>query len=120
MDRLITRLGAQSLPWGLKTECCGASLPFARPDIVYKLAHRLLMTAKRLGADCIAVACPMCQSNLDTHQKAIEAEYKEELGLPIIFFTQLMGLALGISPEELLLNKHFTDPMPLLAEKGLT
>ncbi len=120
MDRLIERLGGESLPWGLKTECCGASLPFARPDIVHKLSHRLLSTAKRLGADCIAVACPMCQSNLDLQQKAIESKYQEELGIPIIFFTQLMGLALGISPEELLLNKHFTDPMPLLAEKGLT
>ncbi len=119
MDRVIERLGAESLPWGLKTECCGASLPFARPDIVHKLSHRLLSTAKRLGADCIAVACPMCQSNLDTHQKAIQSKYQEELGLPIIFFTQLMGLALGISPKELLLNKHFTDPMPLLLDKGL-
>ncbi len=119
MDRLIERLGGESLPWGLKTECCGASLPFARPDIVHKLSHRLLSTAKRLGADCIAVACPMCQSNLDLQQKAIESNYREELGLPIIFFTQFIGLALGISPEELLLNKHFTDPMPLLVDKGL-
>ncbi len=119
MDRLIERVGGESLPWGLKTECCGASLPFARPDIVHKLSHRLLSTAKKLGADCIAVACPMCQSNLDLQQKAIESKYQEELGLPIIFFTQLMGIALGIPPEELLLNKHFTDPMPLLAEKGL-
>ncbi len=119
MDRLIERLGGESLPWGLKTECCGASLPFARPDIVHKLSHHLLSTAKRLGADCIAVACPMCQSNLDLQQKKIQSKYQEELGLPIIFFTQLMGVAFGISPEKLLLDKHFIDPMPLLAEKSL-
>ncbi len=119
MDRIVERLGAEALPWGLKTECCGASLSLTRSDVVRKLSYRLLSSAKRLGADCIAVACPMCQMNLDMQQKAIESEYLEELGIPVIFFTQLMGLAMGISPHELLLNRHLTDPRPLLAGRGL-
>ncbi|MFC1899639.1 CoB--CoM heterodisulfide reductase iron-sulfur subunit B family protein [Chloroflexota bacterium] len=119
MDQLVARFGAESIPWGLKSECCGASLPFARPDIVHKLSHRLLATAKRAGADCIIAACPMCQSNLDLQQKAIQEKYQEDLNLPIIYITQLVGLALGLSPEELLLDKHFVDPRSLLSRKGL-
>ena len=119
MDRLIQSLGAQSINWGFKTECCGASLPLTRLDIVLTLSHRLLSQAKQLGADCLAVACPMCHSNLDTRQKEIEAKYKDGVGLPVLYFTQLVGLAMGLSPEELLLNKHFTDPRPMLRAKGL-
>jgi heterodisulfide reductase subunit B len=119
MDRIMTRLGAEPIAWGLKTECCGASLTLTRPDMVVQLSHRILALAKNLGADCLAVACPMCQMNLDTQQKAIEKKYGEKPGIPVIFFTQLIGLALGISPEKLLLNRLITDPMSLLADKGL-
>jgi heterodisulfide reductase subunit B len=119
MDRILAGLGAEPIFWGLKTECCGASLTLTRPDVVVNLSHRILASAKDLGADCIAVACPMCQMNLDTQQKAIEKKFGGKSGIPIIFFTQLMGLALGFSSEELMLNRHITDPMPLLAAKGL-
>lgn len=119
MDRLIEALGAQSIGWGFKTECCGASLPLTRRDIVLTLSHRILYQAKQLGADCLAVACPMCHSNLDTTQREIEAKYKDGVGLPVLYFTQLVGLAMGFSPKQLLLNKHFTDPLPMLREKGL-
>lgn len=119
MDRLMSRLGAEVVDWDFKTECCGAGLGMPRPDIVNKLCHRLLSTAKRLGADCISVACPMCHFNLDFHQKEIEAEHKEKLGMPVLYFTQLMGLALGFSPKELMLNKHLVDPQPVLSSKGV-
>jgi len=113
MDRLLVQLGAESIDWGLKTACCGASMPFARPDIVKKLSSRILSHARESGADCIAVACPMCHSNLDMYQEG-------NASLPIFYFTQLMGLALGFSPKEMLLDKHVTDPLPLLNTKGLT
>lgn len=119
MDHLIEALGAQSIDWGFKTECCGASLPLTRKDIVLTLSHRILHQAKQLGADCLAVACPMCHSNLDTTQREIEAKYKDGVGLPILYFTQLVGLAMGFSPKQLLLNKHLTDPLPMLKEKEL-
>lgn len=119
MDHLIEALGAQSIDWGFKTECCGASLPLTRKDIVLTLSHRILHQAKQLGADCLAVACPMCHSNLDTTQREIEAKYKDGVGLPILYFTQLVGLAIGFSPKQLLLNKHLTDPLPMLKEKEL-
>jgi heterodisulfide reductase subunit B len=93
MDHLIERLGAEAIDWGLKTSCCGAGVAFARLDVVLKLSHRILSLAQKSGADCVAVACP---------------------------FTQLMGLSLGFSPKELLLNKHLTNPLPMLREKKLT
>lgn len=119
MDRLIEILGAKTIEWDFKVACCGASLPLTRRDIVFRLSHRILSQAKQLGADCVAVACPMCHSNLDLYQKKIEREYKDKLELPIFYFTQLIGLALDFSLKQLLLNKHFTDPLPMLRCKGL-
>jgi heterodisulfide reductase subunit B len=119
MDRLIEKSGAEGIEWDFKTACCGASLPLTRRDVVLKLSYRILSQARRLGADCVAVACPMCHSNLDAYQKEMEARYKDKLELPVLYFTQLVGLALDFSPKQLLLDKHFTDPMPMLKDKGL-
>lgn len=119
MDKLMTALGAQPLEWDFKTACCGASLPLTRQDIVLKLSHRLLAQAKQLGADCVAVACPMCQFNLDTYQEAINKKFGESINLPILYFTQIAGLAMGLSPKELDLDKHIIDPIPMLRNKGL-
>ena len=119
MDGLMEMLGAESIDWSFKTECCGASLPLSRPDIVLRLSHRILSQAKQLGADCIVVACPMCHSNLDGHQKEMRAKYEDGVGLPVLYFTQLLGLALGFSAKQLLLDKHLTDTLPMLEGKGL-
>jgi heterodisulfide reductase subunit B len=119
MDKLMTTLGAQSLEWDFKTACCGASLPLSRRDIVVKLSYRILFQAKQLGADCVAVACPMCQMNLDAYQNEMVKQYGKKVEMPILYFTQLAGLAMGLSPKELDLDKHFTDPLPMLKNKGL-
>jgi len=119
MDRIIQVLGAENVGWDFKTECCGGSHMLVRPDIVVKLSHRLLAQAQQAGADCLAVACPVCHSNLDSMQKTIAAKYKDNIHLPVFYFTQLAGLALGLPPKQLLLDKHFIDPLPLLMNKGL-
>ena len=119
MDKLMTTLGAQPLEWDFKTACCGASLPLSRRDIVVKLSYRILLQAKQLGADCVAVACPMCQMNLDAYQNEMVKQYGKKIEMPILYFTQLAGLAMGLSPKELDLDKHFTDPLPMLKNKGL-
>jgi heterodisulfide reductase subunit B len=119
MDKLVERLGAEAVDWGLKTVCCGAGVSFPRLDVVLKLSHRILSLAQRSGADCVAVACPMCHANLDMYQKDMTAKFGQKTAVPVLYFTQLMGLALGLSAGELLLDKHFTDPMPMLREKGL-
>jgi heterodisulfide reductase subunit B len=67
-----------------------------------------------VGANVIAVACPLCHANLDTRQVEIEAEFKTRYGIPILYFTQVMGLAFGIEPENLALKKHLVSPEPVL------
>ncbi len=119
MDRLLQRAGATTLDWGLKTDCCGASLPFARPDMVDRMSYRLLSQARDVGADCVAVACPMCHSNLDTRQSEMKARYGRSLNMPVLYFTQLMGIALELTAKQLMLNRHFVDPLPMLKGKGL-
>jgi len=119
MDKIVAKLGAEPVDWGLKTSCCGAGVSFPRLDVVLKLSHRLLSVAQSSGADCVAVACPMCHQNLDMYQKDMTAKFRQKTAVPVLYFTQLMGLALGLPPGDLLLDKHFTDPLPMLRDKGL-
>ena len=89
MDNLIEAIGAECLPWSEKTDCCGASLSLTRVDIVKKLARGIVDMGKEAGAQAIITACPLCQANLDMR-------YGED-GLPVFYFTELLGLALGIN-----------------------
>jgi heterodisulfide reductase subunit B len=114
MDRLMKVLGVTALDWSYKTRCCGVSLGITQLPIALELSRKILRNAKSVGADAIVVACPLCHVNLDARQKQIEDEFKETYQLPIIYFTQLMGLAFGLKPEELGLDKHFVDPLPIL------
>lgn len=119
MDRLVEAIGGQPLDWPHKVDCCGASLTISRTDMVYKMSGRILCGAKEAGADIIMVACPVCQPNLDLRQAGIGKILGEKLHIPVLYFTQLLGLALGAAPKELGLSKLITDPQPLLKEKGL-
>jgi heterodisulfide reductase subunit B len=114
MDRLMKAIGITALDWSYKTRCCGVSLGISQLPIALELSRKILKNAKGVGADAIVVACPLCHVNLDARQKQIEAEYKEEFHLPIIYFTQLMGLAFGLESEALGLDKHFVDPISLI------
>ena len=119
MDRLMEALGAEPVPWSYKTDCCGASLVMTRTDIVKKLSGRLLSMAKEAEADCLVTGCPMCQPNLDTRQEEMEKETGEAYHLPIFYFTELMGLALGHRDVGKWLGRHITDPLKVLSAKGL-
>jgi heterodisulfide reductase subunit B len=114
MDQLMKVLGITSLDWSYKTRCCGVSLGITQLSIALELSRKILKNAKKVGADAIVVACPLCHINLDARQRQIEEEFKESFDLPIIYFTQLMGLALGLKLDALGLDKHFVDPVPLL------
>jgi heterodisulfide reductase subunit B len=118
MDRIIGALGATTLDWSYKTDCCGASFALTKPDIVVELSHRIIEAAKSVGADAIAVACPLCHANLDTRQPDMEKAYDIESQMPILYFTQLMGYSFGISPKELLVDKHLTDAEGIFEEVG--
>lgn len=121
MERLLEAAGAEPVRWPFATECCGAGLSLTHPDVVCRLGHRLLSMARAAGADLVAVACPMCQMNLDLRQKDAAEAHGPLPETPIPYITQLLGLALGLEPAELGLGALFVAPnllgraVPLLA-----
>jgi heterodisulfide reductase subunit B len=119
LDRLIQTLGGESIEWPFKTECCGGSFSVSKKGVVLKLSHDLLDMAKNLGAEAIVVDCPLCQFNLDCRQEEVEKEYGTHYDLPVFYFTQLLGLCLGLRAEALGLKKLNVDPFPLLERKNL-
>lgn len=119
MDRIVQRLGAETLDWSYKTECCGASLMITQTERCLPLAERILANAKAVGAQAIVVACSFCQLNLDMRQQTILEKLGRQYDLPIIYFTQLMGLAFGLSPKELGLGKHFVKADGVLGRLGI-
>jgi len=107
MDRIVKTLGAEPLDWSYKTDCCGASLFMTSESTAVRLVSRILKDAEARGADCIAVACPLCHNNLDTKQADIRAEYGIPRPIPVLFISQLMGMAFGINRSDLKLNHSF-------------
>ncbi len=110
MDELMKLTGAQVLDWAFKTECCGANLTIPRTDLVVELTYRILRSAKMAGADIVVTACPFCHLNLDARQADIEKAKGEKFALPILYFTQVLGLAMGIDGRKLGLRRHMVDP----------
>jgi heterodisulfide reductase subunit B2 len=119
LDRILESLGGSPIPWPLKTDCCGASLMISRPDMGYRMVGQLYEMAQRVGAQAMVVSCQMCQANLDMYQDKIESAWGRPLGLPIFYFTELIGLACGLREVPDWLSRHFKDPRPLLRELGL-
>jgi len=106
MERILESVGAEPVDWSHRTECCGAAFPFSRVDIVEALAAKILVAAEKVSADCIAVACPMCHANLDMRQSGAGRIAGKKLRIPIVYLTELIGLAYGHKPRELGLNMH--------------
>jgi len=101
MDELVEAVGAEPVSWPYKTECCGAGLSLTNADVVSRLGYKILTMARQAGADCLVVACPLCQSNLDLRQSDMKQAHGTMPDTPILYITQLLGLALGLSPNEL-------------------
>lgn len=109
MDDLLKKIGATPLDWGLKTECCGAGFTMTRTDIVADLCSKILEDASERKAEAIIVACPMCHSNLDMRRKDTERITGKKFTIPVLYISQAIGLALGLSPKELGLQRHFVN-----------
>lgn len=119
MDRIVEALGGTPVEWAFKVECCGAGHTSALPRTTAPVLHNIFQNAFSNGADCIAVACPLCFTNLDMRQAEIQKKYKAGYNLPILYFTELMGLAFGYAPKDLGIVKHFINPVPLLDSKEI-
>jgi heterodisulfide reductase subunit B2 len=114
MDRILEVIGATVPDFPYKTECCGATYGVTRNHIVTELTGRILDMAARCGAEAVAVACPLCQQNLDLRQAQVDRRWNRSFNLPVVYITQLMGLALGIEPRKLGLNKLIVNADVLL------
>ena len=106
MDRLVALAGATPLDWAHKTECCGATFSVTRTEVVAELCGRIVTNAVRRGAEALVVACPLCHSNLDLRRPEIESALGEKHRIPVLFITQLLGLAMGLDPQSLGLQRH--------------
>lgn len=107
MDDVMKLIGADSIDWAYKVECCGAGMSVARTDVVGKLSGKIMEDAVDRGAEAIIVACPMCHSNLDMRRADINKSLNRELDTPVLYITQAIGLALGVDAKELGLHRHF-------------
>jgi heterodisulfide reductase subunit B len=117
MDKLIELMGGEIVPFSqMKSLCCGGPLMMTRSDIAFEMARKILDTAKSAGADCIALACPLCGMMLDGKQADIEKALHVKIDMPVVYITQLLGLALGIDAKELGLNKNAVDTKELLGK----
>jgi len=107
MDELVLKAGATPVDWAFKTECCGAGLSVSRTSSVGRLSGEIMKDAADRGAEAVIVACPMCHSNLDMRREAINTYLGEKLTMPVMYVSQVVGLAMGIDRKKLGLQRHF-------------
>lgn len=119
MEKVCKALGAEPIDWGYKTDCCGASAAVNDADVSLSLMAKILKDAAARGANCFVTTCPMCQFNVDAYQDQVAEKYGIKERLPVYFITELMGIAMGMSPQAMLVDRHFVDSMRLLKELKL-
>lgn len=107
MDEVMRKIGATALDWSYKVECCGAGLSISKTDMVSKLSGKIIEDATYRGAEAIIVACPMCHSNLDMRRANINRFWKSKFTIPVIYLTQAIGLAIGLTAKEVGLKRHY-------------
>ena len=108
LDSLISWLGAEAAPYPLKTKCCGGMLMTTNSDVCETVVFRLLSAAVEAGAECLVTLCPLCQINLEAYQGRVNKSFGSRFDLPIFFFTQIVGLALGLDEKSLLVGDNLT------------
>ncbi len=111
MNQVLMALGADARPWSYATDCCGGGLTLTKSDVAARMVHRLAERAREAGAEAIVTSCPLCQMNLEMRQGSA--------GMPIFYFTELMGLAFGLGEARAWWGKHLIDPTGLLGPLGL-
>lgn len=116
MDMLITCLGGEPIDFPMKARCCGGSLIIPEEDLALELIGKILKSAQGGGAECLITPCPLCQTNLDAYQSQVNKKLHTSFNFPILFFTQLMGLAFGLSEEELGLRSCIVPAEKALAK----
>ena len=119
MDDLLAAAGATNVDFPLKTACCGGAHTLSDSDTSTKLVLNILKAAEAAGADVIATECPTCHTGLEMHQIRAEKVFGEQTNVNIMYFTQLLGLALGIKPRKLGVHENISDSMDMMIEKRI-
>jgi len=119
LDRVLKALGAEVIDFPLKTHCCSGHMTQISPPVAYEMIRRLVDAAAQYKADMLATLCPMCQLNLDAYQADMNKHFRTAYHMPVVYFTQLMGLAFGHDAAELGLGKEFVDTRAALAKIGV-
>jgi heterodisulfide reductase subunit B len=117
-EDLMTAIGADPVEYLLKLRCCGGALLITNREAALSLVRNLLENAVQSGAALIATACPLCQVNLECYQKQVNSEFGTNLNVPVLYFTQLVGLALGVPPGKLGIGSELVSVTPALASAG--
>jgi heterodisulfide reductase subunit B len=119
LDHLLAALGAEVVDFPLRTDCCGGHMTQISPGTGFELIRRLVDAADRLGADALVTLCPMCQMNVDAYQGEMNRHYKASYHMPVLFFTQLMGIAFGSPPDMLGFGTELVSANGVLAKIGV-
>jgi heterodisulfide reductase subunit B len=119
LEDLMKELGADSIDFPYKTECCGAYQTVDKPEIIADRTNLILTSARQQGAEIVVVSCPLCAFNLDQRQKKTAEIFPEFKHIPVLYFTQPLAIALGCPEKSLGFDLNFIDPKPILKAKGL-
>jgi heterodisulfide reductase subunit B2 len=107
MDVIMQKLGSNPIDWPFKTECCGAGFSISKTEIVGELSGKIVRDAVNRDAKAIVVACPMCHSNLDMRRPAIDSYLNMKIDIPVLYITQAIALAMGLTPHQAGIQRHF-------------
>jgi len=119
LDDLMAALGATAVDYPHKNECCGAYLAVKAPEVTRSMVYTILSSAQRAGAEAMVTNCPLCQFNLDMQQREMTNSYAGYRPIPVFYFSQLMGLALGVEIDDYGWDRHYIDPRPLVEKLAL-
>jgi heterodisulfide reductase subunit B len=120
MDELFTWLGAEVVDYPVKAHCCGGHMTQISEPQAFELIRRLLQSAQEYKADVIVCICPMCQLNLDAYQSRVNSEFDKSFNLPVLFLTQLVGIALGLDWKKVGIGKEIVSAEPVLRQRLLS
>jgi heterodisulfide reductase subunit B len=118
MHRLLDWIGAEPIPFSMMTKCCGGMLMITQQKVALELVGQILTQAKEEGADCIATACPLCQINLEAYQAKAARITGTDCRIPVLYFTQLLGITLGLKPENIALSDNLTPSEAVFASRS--
>ena len=118
-ENFLETLGADPIEFPYKIECCGSFQSVASPDVATECAYKILGSAMKNGAEAVVSTCPMCTFNIDQKQADIKAKYLDFKPVPVFYFTQLLGISMGLDYRTLGFEQNAIDPLPLLKQKGL-